>query len=108
VSRKSLTKLEIASALYERIGGFSRKESSDLVDLVFETVKETLGRGECVKVSTFGNFNLRDKANRRGRNPQTGESLVIAGRRVVSFRTSDTLRERMNQTPVDEITTRDS
>jgi integration host factor subunit alpha len=99
--------LEIASALYERIGGFSRKEASDLVDLVFETVKETLGRGEGVKISTFGNFNLRDKANRLGRNPQTGESLVITGRRVVSFRTSDTLRERMNESPVDQLVTRD-
>ena len=68
-----MTKAEIVQAVYSRLGGFSKKESADLVDLVFETMKETLGRGEKIKISGFGNFVLRDKRQRQGRNPQTGE-----------------------------------
>ena len=67
-----MTKAEIVQALYSKVGGFSRKESAELVDLVFEMMKETLGRGEKIKVSGFGNFVLRDKRQRPGRNPQTG------------------------------------
>ena len=62
-----MTKAEIVQALYARVGGFSKKESADLVDLVFETMKETLGRGEKIKISGFGNFVLRDKRKRQGR-----------------------------------------
>ena len=68
-----MTKADIVHAVYTRLGGFSKKESADLVDLVFETMKETLGRGEKIKISGFGNFVLRDKRQRQGRNPQTGE-----------------------------------
>ena len=70
------TKAEIVNAVHERIGGFSKKEAADLVDLVFETMKETLGRGEKIKISGFGNFVLRDKHSRQGRNPQTGDPLT--------------------------------
>ena len=62
-----MTKAEIVQALYTKVGGFSRKESADLVDLVFDMIKETLGRGEKIKVSGFGNFVLRDKRQRPGR-----------------------------------------
>ena len=72
-SETSMTKAEIVQALYTRVGGFSKKESADMVDLVFEMMKETLGRGEKIKISGFGNFVLRDKRQRPGRNPQTGE-----------------------------------
>ena len=72
-----MTKAEIVHAVYTRLGGFSKKESADLVDLLFETMKETLGRGEKVKISGFGNFVLRDKRKRQGRNPQTGLPIVL-------------------------------
>ena len=78
-----MTKAEIVQAVYSRLGGFSKKESADLVDLVFETMKETLGRGEKIKISGFGNFVLRDKRQRQGRNPQTGEPITITERRVL-------------------------
>src|SRR5205823_1119372 len=87
---------EIVSAIYSRIGGFSKKEAADLVDLVFETMKETLGRGEKIKISGFGNFVLRDKRQRRGRNPQTGEPLTIDERRVLTFKPSPILKAALN------------
>ena len=91
-----MTKAEIVQAVYSRLGGFSKKESADLVDLVFETMKETLGRGEKIKISGFGNFVLRDKRPRQGRNPQTGVPIVITGRRVLNFRPSNILKHALN------------
>jgi len=91
-----MTKAEIVQAVYTRLGGFSKKESSDLVDLVFETMKETLGRGEKIKISGFGNFVLRDKRQRQGRNPQTGNPIVITERRVLSFKASQLLKQALN------------
>ncbi len=92
-----MTKAEIVQAVYTRLGGFSKKESSDLVDLVFETMKETLGRGEKIKISGFGNFVLRDKRQRQGRNPQTGDPIVITERRVLSFKASQLLKQALNE-----------
>ena len=91
-----MTKAEIVQAVYSRLGGFSKKESADLVDLVFETMKETLGRGEKIKISGFGNFVLRDKRQRQGRNPQTGEPITITERRVLNFKASQLLKEALN------------
>jgi integration host factor subunit alpha len=91
-----MTKADIVQAVYSKVGGFSKKESADLVDLVFETLKETLGRGEKVKISGFGNFVLRDKRQRQGRNPQTGEPIVITQRRVLSFKASQLLKQALN------------
>lgn len=91
-----MTKADMVQALYGRLGGFSKKESSDLVDLVFETMKETLGRGEKIKVSGFGNFVLRDKRPRQGRNPQTGTPIMITERRVLSFKASQLLKHALN------------
>jgi integration host factor subunit alpha len=91
------TKADIAQALYSEVGGFSKKEAADLVDLVFETMKETLGRGEKIKVSGFGNFVLRDKHKRRGRNPQTGAPIEITERRVLSFKPSQILKNQLNE-----------
>lgn len=91
-----MTKSEIAQAVYERLGGFSKKESADLVDLIFETMKETLGRGEKIKISGFGNFVLRDKRERQGRNPQTGDPIVIDARRVLTFKPSQVLKQSLN------------
>jgi len=86
----------MVQALYGRLGGFSKKESADLVDLVFETMKETLGRGEKIKISGFGNFVLRDKRPRQGRNPQTGTPIMITERRVLSFKASQLLKHALN------------
>jgi len=91
-----MTKSEIVSAVYTKVGGFSKKEAADIVELVFETVKETLGRGEKIKISGFGNFVLRDKRQRRGRNPQTGQPLTITERRVLTFKASQILKSILN------------
>jgi integration host factor subunit alpha len=91
-----MTKAEIVQALYSRVGGFSKKESADMVDLVFEMMKETLGRGEKIKISGFGNFVLRDKRQRPGRNPQTGEPIKISERRVLTFKASQILKQALN------------
>ena len=91
-----MTKAEIVQAVYSRLGGFSKKESADLVDLVFETMKETLGRGEKIKISGFGNFVVRDKNSRTGRNPQTGQEITITARRVLTFKPSQVLKNSLN------------
>ncbi|MFO0668838.1 MAG: integration host factor subunit alpha [Polyangiaceae bacterium] len=98
-----MTKAEIVQALYSRVGGFSKKESADLVDLVFEMIKETLGKGEKVKISGFGNFVLRDKRQRPGRNPQTGEAIQISERRVLTFKASQILKQALNAKAKDGI-----
>ncbi len=91
-----MTKSEIVAAVYGKVGGFSKKEAADIVELVFEMVKETLGRGEKIKISGFGNFVLRDKRQRRGRNPQTGDPLTITERRVLTFKASQILKSILN------------
>ena len=91
-----MTKAEIVQALYTKVGGFSKKESADIVDMVFEMMKETLGRGEKIKISGFGNFVLRDKRQRPGRNPQTGDPIKISERRVLTFKASQILKQALN------------
>ena len=93
---RHMTKAEIVQAIYTKLGGFSKKEAADLVDLVFDTMKETLGRGEKIKISGFGNFVLRDKRQRQGRNPQTGDPIVITERRVLTFKASNILKTELN------------
>jgi integration host factor subunit alpha len=88
-----MTRAEIVQAIYNRVGAFSKREATDLVELVFETMKETLERGERIKVSGFGNFVLHDKHTRVGRNPQTGGVLEIPAHRVLTFKPSALLRE---------------
>src|SRR5260221_3655633 len=91
-----MTKADIVQVVYSRLGGFSKNESADLVDLAFEMMKETLGRGEKIKISGFGNFVLRDKRQRQGRNPQTGDPIVITQRRVLNFKASQILKQALN------------
>ncbi len=98
-----MTKAEIVQAVYSKLGGFSKKEAADLVDLVFETMKETLGRGEKIKISGFGNFVLRDKRERQGRNPQTGAPITIAARRVLNFKASQLLKDSLNHEGEDGV-----
>ncbi|EQC46169.1 integration host factor, alpha subunit [Bacteriovorax sp. Seq25_V] len=88
----SLTKADIVERVYKE-AGFSKKEAADLVDLVFKVIKDTLARGEKVKISGFGNFSIRDKSTRVGRNPQTGEAMEISARRVLTFKPSQVLKE---------------
>src|SRR3954463_7311207 len=90
-----MTKADIVEALYEKVG-FSKKEAADLVELVFDTIKTTLSQGQKIKVSGFGNFVVREKRSRIGRNPQTGESIEITARRVLTFRPSQVLRAEVN------------
>ncbi len=88
----SLTKADIVENVYKATD-FSKKEASEFVDMVFDIIKETLARGEKVKISGFGNFSIRDKATRIGRNPQTGQSMEISARRVLTFKPSQVLKE---------------
>ncbi len=90
-----MTKADIVEILYEKVG-FSKKEAADLVELVFDALKETLAKGQKIKISGFGNFVVRDKRSRVGRNPQTGQSIEISARRVLTFRPSQILRAEVN------------
>ena len=91
-----MTKAEIIDCVYEKVGGFSKKESAEVVESVFETMKETLARGDRVKISGFGNFVVREKKRRIGRNPQTGEPIPISARRVLTFKPSQVLKNILN------------
>lgn len=93
--RSTMTKADIVEKVYEKIG-FSKKESSELVELVFNTLKGTLEDGQKVKISGFGNFIVREKRERIGRNPQTGEQIKISARRVLTFRPSQVLKAMLN------------
>ena len=97
-----MTKADIVQAVYTKLGGFSKKEAADLVDQVFDSMKETLGRGEKIKISGFGNFVLRDKRQRQGRNPQTGEPIVITARRVLNFKASQLLKQALNEGTIEQ------
>ena len=90
----SLTKAEIANRLFDEVG-LNKREAKEFVDAYFETIKAALENGENVKLSGFGNFQLRDKKERPGRNPKTGEEIPISARRVVTFRPGQKLRARV-------------
>lgn len=92
----TMTKADIVEQVYERLGGFSKKESADIVEMVFESIKETLENGEKIKISGFGNFVVRQKKERTGRNPQTGEEIRIAPRKVLTFKPSQVLKNAIN------------
>ncbi|MCP5059482.1 MAG: integration host factor subunit alpha [bacterium] len=91
-----MTKADIVEHIYERVG-FSKKESAELVEKVFDIIKETLSEGEKVKISGFGNFVVRQKNARKGRNPQTGEEIRLAARRVLTFKPSLVLKTVLNE-----------
>ncbi len=90
----SLTKAEIANRLFDEVG-LNKREAKEFVDAYFETIKAALEDGENVKLSGFGNFQLRYKKERPGRNPKTGEEIPISARRVVTFRPGQKLRARV-------------
>ena len=87
----TLTKAELAELLFERVG-LNKREAKDMVDTFFEEIRFALQRGDSVKLSGFGNFQLRDKPQRPGRNPKTGEAIPITARRVVTFHASQKLK----------------
>jgi integration host factor subunit alpha len=94
---QTLTKAELAEMLFERVG-LNKRESKDIVETFFEAVRDALANGDAVKLSGFGNFQVRDKPARPGRNPKTGEVIPIAARRVVTFHASQKLRSAVEDT----------
>ena len=91
----ALTKADLIEKLYLECE-YSKAEATALVEQVLEELKMSLQRGESVKISGFGHFKVKDKAARKGRNPQTGEDITIEGRRIVTFKPSTVLRDMMN------------
>jgi integration host factor subunit alpha len=87
----TLTKAELAELLFEHVG-LNKREAKDMVEAFFESIRDALEAGDSVKLSGFGNFQLRDKPQRPGRNPKTGEAIPIAARRVVTFHASQKLK----------------
>ena len=98
----TVTRADLTEAVYQEVG-LSRNESAQLVGTVLEEVASTLARGESVKVSSFGTFSVRDKAQRVGRNPKTGEEVPILRRRVLVFRASHVLKDRINRAADDGV-----
>jgi len=91
-----MTKADIIEKVQEGVG-MTRKESAEMVEAVFSIMKSTLETGENLKISGFGSFIVKKKADRRGRNPQTGESITIEARRILTFKPSGVLREQINK-----------
>ena len=93
-----MTKADLVEAIHEKVG-LSKKESADIVELVFDTMKDTLESADKIKISGFGNFEVRDKRSRVGRNPQTGDVIEIPARRVLTFKPSQVLKNALNEAP---------
>ena len=96
MSNKTLTRADLIEAVYNEIG-LSRVESSEIVEAVLDEVSTALVSGEEVKLSSFGTFSVRQKSGRIGRNPKTGEEVPITPRRVLSFRASHVMKDRINE-----------
>ncbi len=90
----TLTKAEMAERLFAEVG-LNKREAKEFVDAFFETIRKALEEGEQIKLSGFGNFELRSKNQRPGRNPKTGEEIPISARRVVTFRAGQRLKQRV-------------
>src|ERR1700758_4419370 len=92
----TLTKAELAELLFDNVG-LNKREAKDMVEAFFEVIRDALESGDSVKLSGFGNFQLRDKPQRPGRNPKTGEAIPITARRVVTFHASQKLKALVEQ-----------
>ena len=90
-----MTKADLIENVYLKTG-FSKKESAEIVETVFDLIKSTLEDGEKIKIAGFGNFVVKEKATRRGRNPQTGEEIEISSRRILTFKPSQVLKTAIN------------
>ena len=95
MSEFTVTRADISEAIYKEIG-LSRTESSVLIESILDHIADALIKGELVKISGFGTFNVRDKAERMGRNPKTGRQVPITSRRVLTFKPSNVLKDRVN------------
>lgn len=96
MSGKTLTRADLAEAVFQKVG-LPRNESAELVELVLREIVASLERGETVKLSSFGSFGIRDKGQRIGRNPKTGQEVPITPRRVLVFRASNIMKQRINE-----------
>ena len=90
-----MTKADIVEKIYEKVG-FSKKESAEVVELVFDIIKATFEKGDKLKIAGFGNFVVKAKADRRGRNPQTGDEIIISARKILTFKPSQVLKASIN------------
>jgi integration host factor subunit alpha len=95
---RTVTRADLSESVFQEVG-LSRNESSDLVETILAEVVEALARGESVKISSFGSFTVRDKGQRVGRNPKTGQEVPILPRRVLVFRASNVLKSLINGAP---------
>ena len=95
---RTITRADLSESVFQEVG-LSRNESSDLVETILAEVVEALARGESVKISSFGSFTVRDKGQRVGRNPKTGQEVPILPRRVLVFRASNVLKSLINGAP---------
>ena len=93
----TVTRAQLSEAVYQEVG-LSRNDSAQLVDVILEEISQALIKGEMVKLSSFGSFQVRSKAQRIGRNPKTGEEVPISPRRVLVFRASHVLKDKVNRT----------
>lgn len=92
IKKIPMTKADLVEIIFEKVG-LLKKEAQDIIEVIFDTIKNAVTQGESVKVSGFGTFNVRKKQARRGRNPQTGSELEITPRRVLTFKASNQLKE---------------
>ena len=90
----TVTKADLANTLFEQLG-LNKREAKEFVELFFETIRESLENGESVKLSGFGSFSVRDKRSRPGRNPKTGEDVPVTPRRVVTYKASQKVKDRL-------------
>lgn len=97
----ALTKADLAENLFEKLG-YNKRDAKDTVEVFFEEIRKALENGEQVKLSGFGNFDLRDKSERPGRNPKTGEDIPISARRVVTFRPGQKLKARVENIKIEK------
>ena len=93
---RTVTRADLCEAVYQQVG-LSRTESAELVEMVLKEISDTLVRGETVKLSSFGSFVVRSKGERIGRNPKTGEEVPISPRRVMVFKPSNVLKQKINE-----------
>lgn len=95
MAERTITRAQLSEAVYQEVG-LSRNESADLLELVLSEISGALAQGEAVKISSFGSFSVRSKGQRLGRNPKTGEEVPIMPRKVMVFRPSQLLKNRIN------------
>src|SRR6185312_8273964 len=100
MDQRTITRADLSESVFQEVG-LSRNESADLVEVILGEIADALARGETVKISSFGSFSVRDKGQRVGRNPKTGQEVPILPRRVLVFRASNVLKSLINGAPAE-------